>query len=328
MAYGPFSSNKIQIGREDVTAGTPAAADIVWRGPAADIEDTSTIQAVDENVGLLVPTGRTYVPQLSAALSIPDTEATFEHLPHIMEAGIGTVSGVGSAGAYAYTYAPGVSAANTITTYTLESGNVIAGDGNEMEYGFVESFTLSGKVGEAWKVSSNWRGRQKTVEALTGSLSLTALEEILFGNTSVFIDAAGGTIGSTQKAGVLLEASVTVNTGIMPVFTADGALTFTAHKITPPSLDFTLTMEVESSGIVAAERVFLRSQVHRLIRLSATGTGSKALAIDFAGKYTSVGGYQNSNGNTTVQLSGSASYLSPVPLFFSIVITNALATLP
>jgi hypothetical protein len=91
-----------------------------------------------------------------------------------------------------------------------------------MEYGFVESFTLSGKVGEAWKISSNWRGRQKTVEALTGSLSLTALEEILFGNTSVFIDAAGGTIGSTQKAGVLLEASVTVNTGIMPVFTADG----------------------------------------------------------------------------------------------------------
>jgi hypothetical protein len=244
MAYGPFSSNKIQIGRE-TTAGTAVPADIVWRGPAADIEDTSTIQAVDENVGLLVPTGRTYVPQLSAALSIPDTEATFEHLPHIMEAGIGTVSGVGSAGAYAYTYAPGVSAANTIKTYTLESGNVIAGDGNEMEYGFVESFTLSGKVGEAWKISSNWRGRQKTVEALTGSLSLTALEEILFGNTSVFIDAAGGTIGSTQKAGVLLEASVTVNTGIMPVFTADGALTFTAHKITPPSLDFTLTMEVE-----------------------------------------------------------------------------------
>jgi hypothetical protein len=326
MTYGPFSSNKIQIGRE-TTAGTAAAATVVWRGPAADIEDTSTIQAVDENVGLLVPTGRTYVPQLSAALSIPDTEATFEHLPHVMEAGIGTVSASGE-GPYVYTYAPGVSAANTIKTYTLESGNVIAGDGNEMEYGFVESFTLSGKVGEAWKVSSNWRGRQKTVAALTGSLSLTALEEILFGNTSVFIDAAGGTIGSTQKAGVLLEASVTVNTGIMPVFTADGALTFTAHKITPPSLDFTLTMELEDGGIVAAERVFLRSQVHRLIRLSATGTGSKALAISLAGKYTTVGGYQNSNGNTTVQLSGSASYLSTVPLFFSIAITNALATLP
>ena len=87
-------------------------------------------------------------------------------------------------------------------------------------------------------------------------------------------------------------------------------------------------MEVESSGIVAAERVFLRSQVHRLIRLSATGTGSKALAISLAGKYTTVGSYQNSNGNTTVQLSGSASYLSTVPLFFSFVITNALATLP
>ena len=88
-------------------------------------------------------------------------------------------------------------------------------------------------------------------------------------------------------------------------------------------------MELEDDGgggVVAAERVFLRSQVHRLIRLSATGTGSKAMAISLAGKYTAVGGYQNSNGNTTVQLSGSASYLTP--LFFSFVITNALATLP
>jgi hypothetical protein len=32
MTYGPFSSNKIQIGRETVAAGTPAAADccLAW----------------------------------------------------------------------------------------------------------------------------------------------------------------------------------------------------------------------------------------------------------------------------------------------------------
>ncbi|MBX3050806.1 MAG: hypothetical protein KF753_04990 [Caldilineaceae bacterium] len=327
MAYGPFSSNKIQLGQE-TTAGTAVAADIVWRGPAADIEETSPIVMVEESVGLLVPTGRSYVPLLSAVLSIPETEATFEHLPHIFTAGIKTVTPSGG-GPYTYgPYAPGVSSANTIKTYTLETGNAIAGDGNEMEYGFVESFTLSGKVGEAWKVSSNWRGRQKTAAAMTGALSLTTLEEILFGNTKLYIDATGGTIGSTQKSGVLLEASVQVNTGIQAVFAADGSLYFVTHKFTPPSLDFTLTMEVESGTIVAAERAFLRSQVARLIRLIATGTSDREFTIDLAGKYTSVGGYQNSNGNTTVQLSGSAVYSSADSLFFSFSIDNNLSTLP
>jgi len=327
MAYGPFSSNRIQIGRE-TTAGTAVAADIIWRGPAADIEDTQVVMrpGLEENVGLLVPTERVYISQLGAALSIPDTEATYEHLPHIFEAGIKTATPTGS-GPYVYAYAPGVSTANTIKTYTLESGNAIAGDGNEMAYGFVESFTLSGKVGEAWKVSSNWRGRQKTVSTMTGSLGLTAVEEILFGKTKLYIHAS--TIGTTIQTGVLLEASVTVNTGIQPVFAADGTLYFTSHKITPPSLDFTLTVELENTATtVATERAFWKSQATRLIRLITTGSGSSGLTIDIAGKYTSVGGYQNSNGNTTVQLSGSAVYYPTTPLFFSFSVTNGLATLP
>ena len=134
MAYGPFSSNTIQIGRE-TTAGTAVAADIIWRGPAADIEDTQVVMrpGMEENVGLLVPTERTFISQLGAALSIPDTEATYEHLPHIFEAGIKTATATATGdeddpGPYVYAYAPGVSTANTIKTYTLESGNAIAGE--------------------------------------------------------------------------------------------------------------------------------------------------------------------------------------------------------
>lgn len=330
MAYGPFSSNRIQIGAE-TTPGTAVAADIIWRGPAADIEDTQVVMrpGQEENTGLLVPTERAYVAQLSAALSIPETEATFEHLPHIFEAAIKTATPVDTSPTYTYTYAPGVSTANTIKTYTLESGNAIAGDGNEMEYGFVESFTLVGTVGEAWKMTSNWRGRQKTVAPMTGALSLTTVEEILFGKTKLYIDATGGTIGTTQESGVLLEASLTYNSGIQPVFAADGTLYFTAHKITPPSLDFTLTLELDSTAnTVVTERAFWKSQTTRLIRLIATGSASREFTVDIAGKYTSVGGYQNSNGNTTVQLSGTAVYSSADSLFCEFEVVNLLSALP
>ena len=329
MVYGPFSANKIQLGAE-TTAGTAVAADIVWRGPATDIEDTQVVvrPGEQENVGLLVPTDRAYIAQVSAACSIPETEATYEHLPHILAAGIKNASPSG-AGPYTYSYSPGTSSANTIKTYTIESGNAIAGDGNEMEYAFVESFSMSGRVGESWKMTSNWRGRQKTVATMTGALSLASVEEILFGKTKLYIDATGGTIGTTQESGVLLAASVTVNTGIQPVYAADGTLYFTSHKIVPPSLEFTLTLELDNTAnTVVTERAFWKSQTTRLIRLITTGTSNREFTLDIAGKYTSVGSYQNSDGNTTVQLNGVAVYSSTNSLFFKFEIDNNLSALP
>lgn len=327
MAYGVFSANKVQLGRE-TTAGTAVAATVIWRGPATDIENAQEVVMVDENVGLLVPTSRSYVAQLGAMLALPETEATFEHLPHVFEGGIKAVSPSGTGPYVRSGYAPGTASANTIKTYTIESGNAVAGDGNEMEYGFVESFTLSGKSGESWKVSSNWRGRQKTVAAMTGSLSVAAVEEMLFGKTVLYIDATGGTVGTTQKTGVLLEASLDVETGIQPIHTADGVLYFSSHKIVPPSLEFSITLELENdSGVVAAERAFLASQAIRLFQLTCTGTSSRSFTAKWAGKYTSIGAYQNSNGNTTVQLSGNAIYSSTDALFFDFAVTNNVASL-
>ena len=329
MAYGPFSANKIQIGAE-TTAGTAVAADIVWRGPATSIVDERVIMrpGAEESVGLLVPTDRAYVAQLLARCQFPETEATYEHLPHILAAGIKNASPSG-AGPYTYSYSPGTSSANTIKTYTIETGNTIADDAYEMEYAFVESFTLTGRVGESWKVSANWVGRQSTATNLTGALSLSALEEILFQKTKLYIDATGGTIGTTQKTGVLLEASVTVNTGIQPVFAADGNLYFASHKVTVPTLEFSITLELDgTSGVVEAERAIHASQAVRLIRLITTGTSNREFTLDIAGKYDSVGAYQNSNGNTTVQLSGRAVYSSTDSLYFTFEIDNNLTALP
>lgn len=328
MTYGVYSANVMQFGRES-TAGTAVPATGIWRGPATDIEDGRVIYhpGKEESVGLLVPTDRTYVGQLLAMLAMPETELTFEQLPHILEAGIKTATPSG-AGPYMRAYNRAVAAVPAIKTYTLEAGNVVAGDVHEMEYGFVESFTLSGKQGEAWKVSANWRGRQKTSTTLTSALSLAAVEEALFSKTSLYIDASGGTIGSTQKAGVLLEASIQVNTGIQAVFTGDGQLYFSGLKFTKPSLEYSITMELEAGGAVGAERTAHRNQALRLIRLNCPGSSAaRNLRIDLAGKHLSFGSYQNSNENTTVQVSGEAKYSSTDALFFEFVVTNSLASL-
>lgn len=330
MAYGAYTYSKLQLGKE-TTSGTAVSCDVIWRGPYGDIEDARTRNIVEEQVGLIAVSERSYDSQLAAMLSMPETEFTFEQAPHIFEASIGEASTGGTTGAYTYEYAlPQSNTLNTLATYTIEAGNaVVTGDVREMEYSFVESFTLSGTQGEAWKISANWRGRQVSESSFTGALSLQAVEEALFSKTSLFIDATGGTIGSTQETGVLVAASFDVTSGVVPVFTGDGQLYFTAHKFIRPTVNFTITLELESTDTtVKEERDAYEANSIRLIQLNCDGTSNRNLTIDMAAKYDSVGTYQDDNGNTTVQLSGHAVLSTTDSEYFTVTVTNALSALP
>lgn len=327
--YGTFPLNMIQLGREE-TAGTAVAATSIWRGPATDIVDESTHQFAEEDVGILVPTDREYISKLYATLAMPETEATFEQILHVLEAGIQAATPAGTQAPYTYTYAfPLAATLNTIKTYTLETGNVVGGDANEMQYAFVTDFSLSGAAGEAWKLAANWAGRQKSTTTLTGALSLTAQEEMLFNKTTLYIDASAGTVGTTAKAGVLTAASVEVTTGIVPVWTADGALYFYSHKFTRPTVAYSLTLELEStSGVAAAERAAWVAKTLRLIQLKIVGATTSEMKINIAGKHLSFGEYNNSDGNTVIEISGEAKYSSVDALFASFIVKSTLATVP
>lgn len=328
MTYGAFTYNKIQMGAESVP-GTAVAADLIWRGPFGDVEDGRTRNIVEEQVGLLVPAERSYDSRLTAMLTMPETELTFEHFPHILEASMGTATPSGS-GPYTYAYAfPTGATLKTLKAYTIEVGNaIVTGDIREVPYCFVESFTMNGASGEAWKMAANWRGQRVVTSSFTAALSLAAVEEAIFSNTSIYIDASGGTLGSTAVAGVLTAATFDVTTGVIPVYTGDGVLYYTAHKFTRPTVNFTLTVELHSGGRVRTERTAYENNTVRLIRLVCPGTSDRELRIDFAAKYDNVGGYEDSDADTTVQLQGHAVYSSTDSLFFEIEVDNNLTALP
>ena len=335
MAYGGWPHNKNQFGRES-TAGTGVAATVIWRGPFASIEDARTVVVVDENIGLLINAERSYTSQYLARLAMPATELTFAQAPHILEAGVGTVSPTG-AGPYLYTYAfPTNNTVNTIKTYTIEAYNVIAdADYREMTYGFVEEFTFEANAGEAWRMSANWVGRQVATGTPTSLSTLQTGNDIvpaMLAKTKLYIDASGGTVGTTQKTGVLMGASMRVRTGLVPVMVGDGQLYFVSHKFTKPEITFSLTLELEENGgasVVNTERTAFEADGTRLLRLSCDGnSASQSIVMDWAGKYDRVGGYTNNNGNTTVTLEGHGVYSSTDALFWSCAIENSLASLP
>jgi hypothetical protein len=322
---------KIALGRE-ASAGTAVAATTLWRGMGT-IEDQLEVVFPEEDIGLISGSDRTYIPKLLAALTMDETESTFEQLPYIGAAGIfDLTTGVTDTGGSGkiYTYTMTTSTQATVRTYTLEGGDDQQEE--EMEYSHVSSFTLSGKAGEAWKVGADWAGRQVTPSTFTGSIAIPSVEEMLFSKTKLYIDAT--TIGTTQKTLTLLEATLNVNTGLVPVFTADGQLYFSFIKQTQPEV--TLDITFEHDGTAVAEKAAWRAQTARLIQLKCEGStlttaGSsysvKTGIINLAGKWEAFEKLGEQDGNDIVKGTLRARYHSTSNNFMTMILVNQLTSL-
>lgn len=276
MAYAAHSRSAIQLGRE-ATFGTAVAATEVWRGETAQIKNSQATETIPEEVGTYIGTDRTYIGWKGGELAIPATAMTTEQLPHILEAGILTATATGS-GPYVRDYVYPINSKPTIKSYTLQAGNKdVSGDNRILNYAFVSSAKFSGSVKSTWMMESTWMGQQVTTGAMTGALALLDVEEILFANTALTIDASGGTIGTTAISGVMTAAEISISdTGIREVPTADGSSYFTQHKMTRPSVDFSITMELEDSeDAVETARAAHDNNTPQLIQMTATGSSGR-----------------------------------------------------
>lgn len=290
------------------------------------LEDTRERTIVTERIGSFTQPERSYDGKLQAAWNMPSSPMTYEQVAHIFEAGIKTATPSGT-GPYvrAYNYPYTGTSTNTIKTYTIETGSaVVAEDQYEGEYGFVESFELSGSFGESWMMGASWVCRQMQQTARTTGLVAPSVNECLFPHTKLYIDASGGTIGTTQMTGVLMSASVNVTTGLKIVPVGDGNLYYVAHKWTQPEITFSLTLELEDSSVVADQRDSYRADDILLFRLNITD-GTRILNLDWAGKYDTTGDYTNNDGNTTVTFDGHAVASSTDSLSFTASLTNGVA---
>lgn len=336
MTYGIEKERRLQIGAE-VTPGTAVAASVVFRGPQAGLEDASEKVIPTEHVGYAVQLDRSYFKDAAAVYNQPETEATFEQLPLILAGGVkSVVSGAANGGTtvgYKYLYpCPTVNADHTFKTFTLE-----AGDNNkayEMEYGFVEQFRLTGAPRESVKVSDVvWRGRQRSAASFTGALTLPTVEEILFSKGKLYLDAVGGTIGSTQKTNTWLGFDLLVETGLIPVFTGDGNLYFSFVKATGMRISGSLT--VEHDGVATALEDDWAAKTTRLLRMDFPGTAlsgsggtyaSKLLRIDMAALLTRVNPIDAVNGNDVLKVEFQAVYNATAGKFAEFDVCNLLST--
>ena len=330
---GVKALRRIQLGRE-TTDGTAVAATTVWRG-LGTIEDAREVVFPNEDIGLLVGADRTYVPKLEALITFDSVEATYEQLPHLLEAGVMTATPTTDTGTgIIYTYNFPTTAQKTIKTYTIEGGDDQQAE--EMEYSFVKSLSLSGNASEAVMMSADWIGRQVTNTAFTATTDapIPTVEEILFSKGKLYIDNDTDAFGTTQKSNTLLSMDLSVNTGMQEKYTATGNLYFSDHKQVMPEITLNLTFEHDATSV--AEKIAWRNETARLVRLrfdgsALTTTGAydtKTLIVDLAGKWDNFDKIGEQDGNDVISATFRARYNSVAAKLGTIIVVSELAALP
>ena len=304
---GIKARRKLQLGDEGV-AGTATAATAIWRGEGT-LEDTRVMGFPDEDVGLVAPTDRSHVAQLGGALTMTGV-AAFEQLGYILSAGIknvitGAVDGSGTG--YSYTYPMPTTSDHTITTYTIEGGDNEQAE--EMEYSFVESFTLEGAAGEPLMASADWVGRQVTSSSYTTSLTIPSVEDILVSKGKVYINAVASSFGATQVSNTIEAVTINVATGLAGHHKVDGNKYFALTQRNGDNMAVTADLRFEHNSSATAEKRHQRSQTPRKIRLTWQGSALstagttytyKTLQIDLRGKWEAFSAIDEQDGNDVV----------------------------
>ena len=324
---------KLLIGLEESTdQGTGVAATTYLRLNGT-IEDARETTHPDEDIGYLWGAGRSYNSKEHAILNTQG-EATFEQMPYIYNAGIKGVApttDTGTGTAYIYTYDFPQTDSDSIYSYTIEGGD---NEGcEEMNFGFVPEFSLSGEIGQAWMVDATWNGQTVTASTYTAGLSLPTVEEILFSKTKLYIDADTDTIGTTQITSTLINANLTLSLW-RPVWTADGSLSFTFTKVSQPSGVLTMTFEHNSNAIT--EKGLWRLNTKRLIQLKTEGSTLTAAGaytykthiINVAGSYSKWDKIDEVDGNDVISCTLPIGYSSNWGKAGQIITVNETAALP
>lgn len=311
---------QIQLGKE-ATAGTLTTATTRWRGLGAFTDDRE-VTFPEEFIGVIGGGDRSYIAKSSGTLSLDDTDATFEQLPHILIAGIAaTTAGVqeGTGSGYTYTYNIAHSTAPVIQTYSIR-----AGDNNQaesMKYAFVQSFSIKGNAGEAVTMSAEWIGHDITTATFSTGVTVPEVETILAAKNALYLDTAGGTYGGTPIDMTLIAFEANFDSLIMPKWVmrpfGNSNTSFAFHYAGNREITGSLTLEHNSTA--ADQIAAFRNQTPQLMRMYFFGSAlstvdtsvdwtTKVMTLDLPIKFESLDPLDDVDGNSIVKLNWRSRY--------------------
>ena len=183
--------------------------------------------------------------------------------------------------------------------------------------------------------STEVAGSTVTIEQFFDSVSIPAVEEILFNKGLLYIDPSTGTAGTTLKSQTFLGFDFDLATGWKGQPAGDGRLDFSFTKSTRPS--GTLKVTFEHDGSASTEKAAWLAQTVRQVRIKVAGStlttagsvySTKTLIIDVVGRWIDFSSLEDDNGNDTLTGTLLFGYDSTVGTSGQFIVVNQLSALP
>lgn len=334
MAAGLYPLRLLQLGFES-TAGTAVAATkkIVGESVYTPIIERE-FEEYPRGVRAMV-TGGGFAKQQGCRIE-HDGNLTFEEILYPMLSGVVNDAAPSGSGPYTWDFTPILTGQASVKTITAE---FVVDDAStkhyerESAYCVTTEFEVDIQVNDVAKLKWAMAGRAEGASTFTGALApitgRTVVPSNLFG---LWIDASGGTIGTTAKLGTLRGANIKVTTGVLPDYTLDGRTTLDHTGIQTQMLKGEIELTLEHNAHAATEIGIWRTGGVRLVRLKADnglgGASNKAITFDMAMVYTDPPEFSQEDGIEIVTLKGALEYDSAFGGAFICTVINGLAAQP
>jgi len=341
---GLSAFRKIQISDVEDTVGTAEAATEILLGTMSTWEDEYELHRPEEDRNSLAQYFEDDEFVSEKAVATWTGDLNFRHILYALLMSIrGNVSptqpdSTNEPNAYKWTLTPALTSANTpdqangIETFTFEYGDNT--QAWEMAYCFGTTLEISGAPNEVCQFSLDIVGDKQTECSFTGGLSVQSVQRAPFNLAKFYIDDSGGTMGSTQKTGLLRGFTWTLNTQFAAFYTADGDLGYGAVVEGPKAVELSLTYRYNSDADTEEGKYQDRST--RLMRIVLNGQteldsgqdNPPYLRLDQAVRYETWPSWGEDEGATTFEVSAYSVYNSSYAKLFEVALLNSLSALP
>lgn len=234
---GERALTKVQWGLEG-TRGTAVPADtILLVGEHPPILPDSTPTFIEDDVNVRAESVRApRVDNLLVRDSLNVENAYFQLMPIFFSMGIkGNITPVEQTSGEAdwlWTFTPSMTALNAPDTGTMELGD--DEEQYEVEYMMLEGIRMAGTISQdqgpsVFNVEARYFGRQHTIAAFTGALTIPTTENINAKLVRFFQDTTFAGLGGTEKTGLLRNFEIDIITGNHPKFHGGANKFFDTH---------------------------------------------------------------------------------------------------
>ncbi len=316
----------VQLGTE-VTWGTAVTPTAKLAGVSEiDLESTGSAHVLSEMRGSLAPGYTAARGQVAGKGSVKGF-CTYEDLNYYLESMFGTATPTG-AGPYVRTgQAPLTSiAANRLLTLVKGQGT----DVYKLAGALCSKLVISGKTGEELQFSADFIGKAKSTGTLA-ALSDRAVQAMDGSTVLVYIDAWGGTIGTTPIVALAtsFELSLDAGTAVRNYLGDLNPGRYRQAKWEAGSNTLKLSLEFDATSKAYLDAFLTYSAVvQHQVRLKAT-TGANAIGqFDFAGTLLGEPKQNEEDGVITVDMNWAGTYNAGLANWFKYSMTNQVAVLP